>query len=321
MAEAIRIAVAGTGAHGRQHVRLLSELPEAELVGIYDADLEIGRSVAEQYGTIAFEHLETLAAEVEAVVLAVPTALHAEIGCRLLEDGRHLLVEKPIASTVEEADELLRCQGDRVLAVGHVEFSNPAVQALLALQSPPRFVVIERLSPFTRRSLDIDVILDLMIHDLQILQALEQSPLKEVRAAGVAVLSERIDIANARLEFESGCVANVTASRISADKVRALRAFLRDGYYSLDYQRQTLTGARLRSGSREGSDADDSRITPLQVTIENQEPLRRELECFIASCRGQEVAYVDGQQGRAALECGLQIAEAIGRPSGNRTAS
>jgi predicted dehydrogenase len=307
MAEPLRIAVVGTGALGRHHVRLLSELPEAQLVGVFDIDSEVGRAVATEYGTRSFPSLDRLSDEVQAVVLAVPTAQHAEIGCRLLDRGLHVLVEKPIASSLEEADALLRHQGDRVLAAGHVEFSNPAVQALLALDSPARFVVVERLSPFTRRSLDIDVILDLMIHDLQILQALDKSPVVEIRAVGVNVLSSRIDIANARLEFESGCVANVTASRVSADKVRNLRAFLQDGYYSLDYQQQTLTGARLESGSG----ATEPQILPLQVPVYKQEPLRRELEAFIAACLGRESPYVDGRQARVALDCGLKIVEAI----------
>jgi predicted dehydrogenase len=194
-----------------------------------------------------------------------------------------------------------------VLAVGHVEFYNPAVEQLVSAQPRPRFVEVQRLSIFGLRSLDIDVILDLMIHDLQILHALDPSPVREVRAAGVAVLSERIDIANARVELESGCVANLTASRVSAERVRRLRLFSRERYYSLDYQEQTLKGYRLEAAGGGGS---ERRIVALDLSVARDEPLRRELEAFVAACRGDRIDYVDGAAGRAALETALAIASA-----------
>ena len=203
-----------------------------------------------------------------------------------------------------------------MLAVGHVEFYNPAVQQLVSAQPRPRFVEVQRLSVFGLRSLDIDVILDLMIHDLQILHALDPSPVREVRAAGVAVLSDRIDIANARVELESGCVANLTASRVSAERVRRLRLFSRERYYSLDYQEQTLKGYRLEAGDgspappRDPQWASDRRIVALDLSVARDEPLRRELEAFVAACRGDRVDYVDGAAGRAALETALAIAAA-----------
>jgi predicted dehydrogenase len=242
------------------------------------------------------------------MVVAVPTVDHAEVGCRLLERGLHVMVEKPIAPDLASADRLLRSAGDRVLAVGHVEFYNPAVQQLMTAQPRPRFVEVQRLSVFGLRSLDIDVILDLMIHDLQILHALDRSAVREVRAAGVAVLSDRIDIANARVELASGCVANLTASRVSAERVRRLRLFSRERYYSLDYQEQTLKGYRLESG-----DAGDRRIVALDLSVARDEPLRRELEAFVAACRGDRADYVDGAAGRAALETALAIAAAAAR--------
>lgn len=295
---------------GSNHVRLLAELAEADLIGVYDSDAQVSGALALQFATRRFDSIDGLAAEVEAVVLAVPTVSHADIGCALLDQGLHLLVEKPIAPSLEEADRLIESGAGKVLAVGHVEFFNPAVEALLDQGSTPRFVVVERLSTFTPRSLDVDVVLDLMIHDLQILQALDESPLLEVRAVGIAVLSERIDIADARLEFESGCVANVTASRVSAETVRCLRAFLQDRYLSLDYQQQSLTGFRLSEPEGDGA-SPQSRILSLKVAIDRQEPLRRELQRFIAACGGADVRYVNGVQGRRALACAHRILEAI----------
>lgn len=309
MSAGLRIGVVGCGAMGRNHVRLLTELAEADLIGVYDSESDVSSGLALQFGTRLFDSMAELASEVEAVVLAVPTVLHADIGCALLDQGVHLLVEKPIAPSLDEADRLIASAAGKVLAVGHVEFFNPAVEALLDQGSSPRFVVVERLSSFTPRSLDVDVVLDLMIHDLQILQALDESPLVEVRAVGIAVLSERIDIADARLEFESGCVANVTASRISVETVRCLRAFLEDRYLSLDYREQSLAGFHLEPVG--GDASPQNRMSPVEVPIERQEPLRRELERFIAACRGADVRYVDGIQGRRALACAHRILEAI----------
>jgi predicted dehydrogenase len=303
--------VVGVGALGRHHVRLLASIEGAALAGVYDVRSEVAERVAAEFGTRALPSLGALAAEAEAMVVAVPTVSHAEVGCRLLERGLHVLVEKPIAPDLAAADRLLQSAGDRVLAVGHVEFYNPAVQALAAARPTPRFVEIQRLSVFSLRSLDIDVILDLMIHDLQILHALDPTPVREVRAVGVAVLSERIDIANARVELESGCVANLTASRVSAERVRRLRLFSRDCYYSLDYQEQTLKGYRLEAAA-------ERQIVALDLTVGRAEPLRRELEAFVAACRGEQVEYVDGASGRAALASALAIAEAAAGAAGAR---
>jgi predicted dehydrogenase len=280
-------------------------LDGAALAGVYDLRAEVADSVAREFGTRALGSLDDLARQVDAMVVAVPTESHAEVGCRLLERGLHVLVEKPIAPDLRSAERLLASAGDRVLAVGHVEFYNPAVQQLVQAQPRPRFVEVQRLSVFGLRSLDIDVILDLMIHDLQILHALDPSPVREVRAAGVAVLSDRIDIANARVELASGCVANLTASRVSAERVRRLRLFSRERYYSLDYQEQTLKGYRLEAGG--GSERS---IVALDLSVARDEPLRRELEAFVAACRGDRVDYVDGRAGRAALETALAIASA-----------
>jgi len=297
--------VFGTGAMGRNHVRLLSSLPGAALVGVYDPKPEAAESMAREHGARVFPRLEDLAGEIEAAVVAAPTVAHAEMGCALLGRGLHVLIEKPLASSLAEADRLLEQAGDRVLMVGHVEFYNPAVQALLSLGGAPRFVEVQRLGIFSPRSLDVDVILDLMIHDLQILHALDASEVAEVRATGIAVLSPRIDIANVRIELASGGVANLTASRVSAERVRKLRAFLPNRYYSLDYQAQEIKGYRLEETGTQ------RRILPDDLPVESAEPLKRELEAFLAACRGEDAPRVDGLQGRRALATALAIVEAI----------
>lgn len=302
----LRVAVVGTGALGRHHTRILASLPGVRLVGVHDRNPDVAAAVAAEHGARAWTDLDALLAEVEAVVLAVPTVDHAAMGCELLDRGLHVLVEKPIAASLAEADRLIAAAGDRVLAVGHVEFFNPAVQALLGLGLPPRFLEAERLGVFTARSLDVDVVLDLMIHDLQILHALDPSPVAEVRATGIAVLSPKVDIASARIELASGAVANLTASRVSADRSRKLRLFLPSAYYSCDYPQQEIKGYRLvaEPGGR--------RIVAADLQVERAEPLRRELEAFVAACRGGESRQVGGAEGRRALATALAVAAALG---------
>jgi predicted dehydrogenase len=301
----LRTGVFGAGSMGRNHVRLLSSLPGSELVGVYDPRPEAAEAAAREHGARVFPRLEELAGEIEAAVVAAPTVAHAEMGCALLDRGLHVLIEKPLAASLEEADRLLAHAGDRVLAVGHIEFFNPAVQALLAVGSPPRFVEVQRLGVFSPRSLDVDVVLDLMIHDLQILHALDPSPVAEIRATGIAVLSSRIDIANVRVELASGAVANLTASRVSSERARRLRVFLPNRYYSLAYQAQEIKGYRL-----EGEGA-ERRILPDDLPLERAEPLKRVLEAFLAACRGEPAPRVSGEQGRRALETALAVVEAI----------
>jgi predicted dehydrogenase len=320
MRTAPRLGVMGVGAMGRHHVRVLASLPGAELVGVYDPRREVADAVAAEHGTRVFAGVEELAAAVDAMVLAVPTVLHGELGCELLGRGLHVLVEKPLAASLEEADRLLAAAAaaGRVLAVGHTEFFNPAVQALLGLGVPPRFVEVQRLAVFTPRSLDVDVVLDLMIHDLQILHALDGSPVREVRATGIPVLSPRTDIANVRLELASGCVANLTASRVSAERVRKLRTFLPSRYYSLDYVAQEIHGYRLEEHPA------GRRIVPDDLAVTRDEPLRRELAGFVAAAgkagaAGEAARFaggtaglvVDGAAGRQALETALAVAAAI----------
>lgn len=304
----MRIGVVGTGGLGQHHARILAELPDAEMVGVYDSRAEVAREVAARHSLRVHDSLQSLAEVSEALVLAIPTVAHAEVGCPLLARGLHLLVEKPMAASLAEADRLQEAAaaGGGVLAVGHVEFYNPAVQALLALDARPRFIEVQRLGVFSPRSLDVDVVLDLMIHDLQILQALDRTPVAEIRATGVSVLSERADIANVRLAFESGCVANLTASRVSSERVRKLRVFFSSRYLSIDYQAQEVKGYRLER--RDGERA----IVPADLRVEKEEPLRAELEAFLAACRGRDAALVRGEEGRAALATALAVMEQIG---------
>ena len=302
----LRVGVFGAGALGYHHVRLLAALPEAELVGVHDPRDEAARRAVEDHGARRFGRVEELAGEIEAAVVAVPTVAHREVAEPLLARGVHVLVEKPMAACLADADALLDAAAGSgaVLGVGHVEFYNPGVQALLATAEAPRFAEVERLAVFTPRSLDVDVVLDLMIHDLQILHALDPSPLAEIRATGIEVLSPRVDIAHVRLAFASGGVANVTASRVSAERVRKLRVFLPRRYYSLDYQAQEIKGYRLEEGPARA-------IVPDDLPVTGAEPLRCELEAFLARCRGGATPFVDGAAGRQALATALAVAEHI----------
>jgi predicted dehydrogenase len=300
----MRVGVIGTGVMGGHHVRILDSLPEAELRGFYDPDPTAASSVVERFGCRSFDSVEELAKEIDAAVIAAPTAVHRELGCSLLQSGIHVLMEKPLAASLSDADELVAAAGDAVLAVGHVEFHNPAVEKILSLGLPPGFVEVHRMGVFSPRSLDIDVVLDLMIHDLQILHSLDPSPVVKLHAVGVNVLSSRVDIANVRLELASGCVANLTASRVSAEKIRKFRVFVPQGYFAVDYSEQEVRGYRLESSG------DNREIVRADLPIEHQEPLRMELDGFLAACRGEETArIVTGEEGRRALKTALRVVD------------
>jgi predicted dehydrogenase len=300
---------------GSHHLRLLAALPSADLVGLYDANRDRATAVAARFGCESLGSLDELVARAQAVVIATPTATHAELGCALLTAGLHVLVEKPLAGSLAEADKLVQAAGDRVLAVGHVEFHNPAVQSLLALGLPPGFVEVHRLGAFSARSLDIDVVLDLMIHDLQILHSLDPSPVRYLHAVGINVLTPKVDIANVRIELESGCVANLTASRVSADKIRKLRVFCAAGYYSVDYSRQVVEGYRL------DTTAEPRQVVRADLAVDQTEPLARELAAFVRACRGErEVEIVDGIAGRRALHTALRVAADLETRAAGRAA-
>jgi len=303
----VRIAVVGVGHLGRHHARVAASLPEVECVGVHDHHEGRAEEVAREFGLSVLPTLDAVAAAAEAAIVATPTTSHAEIAGKLIEAGRDVLVEKPMASSLDEADELLRLarQHGRIIAVGHVERHNPAVQTALRLISDPRFVEVHRLGVFTRRSLDIDVVLDLMIHDLQILRDLAREDPVEIRAVGMPVLTPQIDIANARLAFPGGLVANLTASRVSAEKVRKCRIFAPSLYVSIDMQDQTVRSSRLDASGPA------PRIISSDVEIEKAEPLGREIADFADAVRRRRAPLVSGESARSALALAESVRAAI----------
>jgi len=303
----VRLAVVGVGHLGRHHARVAARLPGVALVGVHDHHQGRAEEVARVHGVQVLPGPDAVAAEADAVVVATPTATHAQLAEFFLERGKDVLVEKPITATLAEADALLaRARaGGRVLQVGHVERYNPAIEAALSAVSVPRFVEVHRLGVFTARSLDVDVVLDLMIHDLQILRQLVGRPVTEIRAAGVPVLTSRIDIANARLAFAGGCVANLTASRVSSGRVRKCRIFAPALYVSVDMQEQSVAAFRL---SREGARPE---IVPVTVPVTREEPLARELADFTRAVRERSAPLVSGEEGREALALATQVLAAI----------
>jgi predicted dehydrogenase len=303
----IRVAVVGAGEFGRNHARVYKQLPQAELVGVVDINSERAATVAAEFGTTALPGIGALAGRVDAVSLAVPTALHCNIGCALLRQDIDVLVEKPMAASLSEADELIAAarESRRVLQIGHLERFNPAVVAAETIMNRPLFFEVHRLGVFTPRSLDVDVIFDVMIHDLDILLALVGEKVVDVKAVGIPVVSGKVDIAHARLEFESGAVANVTASRVSTERVRKMRFFQEHEYVSLDYTRQDALRVRVK---QPGPQPD---FEFEKLTTEPQEPLKVELEAFLDCVRSRQNPRVDGAAGRRALELATRVAASI----------
>ncbi|MBA3832564.1 MAG: Gfo/Idh/MocA family oxidoreductase [Chthoniobacterales bacterium] len=302
--KALRVGVVGVGHIGKNHARIYAESTGAEFTAVYDTDAANAAKIAAQYAVRAAASLEEFSDLIDAASIATPTDSHFQIGRALLEQGKHLLVEKPIADKTAQASELAALAATRrlVLQVGHVERFNPVLGALEARLSHPRFIEAHRLSPFPNRSTNIGVVLDLMIHDLEIILHLVRSPVQTIDAVGVAVLSRREDIANARLRFENGCIANITSSRISPERMRKIRVFQEDAYLSLDYQNQTGEIYRRSGGGIERE----------EVEIEHEEPLKREILAFIECARGGLEPKVSGFEATAALELALEITKKIG---------
>ena len=299
-----RIGVVGAGAFGRNHLRVIHQSGHASLAGVLDCDPARAAEAAAAYGCPIFHSIEELARGADGAVVATPTVTHAEIGCRLMELGLDVLVEKPIAHDPAAARALVQtgARTGRILEVGHLERFNPAVIALGAVITRPLFFEVHRLSEFTPRSLDVDVVLDLMIHDIDIVLSLIGETPEEIRAAGISILTPKVDIANVRLQFPGGCVANLTASRVSTERVRKLRLFQPHEYISLDYTRKEV--ARFRVKPPLGID-----FTPLAVT--KDEPLRLELEAFFESMASRRPPRVTGAQALAALETARAILDKI----------
>jgi predicted dehydrogenase len=305
-ADGLRVAVIGVGHLGRHHARILSALDGVRLTAVVDTKPERAADVASASGTTGLTDSRELLGKVDAVVVAVPTESHLDVAIPFLERGVAVLVEKPMAHSLAEADTMIAAAtaSGATLAVGQTERHNPAVAAVLPLVTSPRFIEVHRLGAFSERSLDVDVVFDVMIHDLDIILALVRSEITAIEAVGVPVLTPKFDIANARLRFASGCIANVTASRISRDRVRKIRFFQPDAYLSIDYAAQEVEGWRLVR--RDGQRPD---IQGGQIPVPRDEPLRRELVDFVEAVRERRLPLVDGVAGRRALALATEIAE------------
>jgi predicted dehydrogenase len=306
------------GAFGRNHARVYHQLAKdgeaVRLVGVVDSDLARADAAAKEFNCRAFGSLEQLIRthnEVQAASVAVPTVHHLSAARSLMEAGADVLVEKPISASLAEADEMvaLAKKLGRIAQVGHLERFNPAVRATVPLITTPMFFEVHRLSVFTPRSLDVDVVLDLMIHDLDAVLSFVNSPIKEIRAAGLPILSNKVDIANARVEFESGCVANFTASRVSTERVRKLRFFQPRQYISIDYGRQDVMVFTV--GADKGEPSANPEITVVKPAVEQEEPLRAEIRSFLHSVRTRTNPVVPLEYGRRALAVALEILSQI----------
>lgn len=304
----MRVAVVGVGHLGKHHARILASLPGVELTAVVDTNQARAEEIAAANGTRALMRATSLIGKVDAVSIAVPTEQHLAVALPFLEAGTSVLVEKPMARSLEEADLMIAAaaKSGAVLAVGHTERFNPAVEVARPMLTDPRFIEVHRLGTFPERSLDIDVVFDLMIHDLDVVLSLVHSEVESIEAVGVPVLTGRVDIANARLRFANGCIANLTASRISRDRVRKIRFFQPAAYVSIDYGAQKVEMYRLVKGegpkpSIEGGD----------IPVTNEEPLKRELADFVDAVANKRAPHVDGAQGRRALEIATRIVAAM----------
>ena len=298
-----RIGVVGTGYLGRLHARVLTEMPEVAVTGFVEAKDETAAEVAQTLGLRRFDSVAALAKEIDCAVVATPTVAHFAVARELLEAGCDVMVEKPITAEAADARALidLAAQRNRILQVGHVERYNPAIIAVAPLIAETRYVVAERLGVFVPRSLDVDVLLDLMIHDLNLVLSLLRQPVVDVRAVGIPVLTPKVDITNVRLEMANGAVANLTASRVSQERVRKVRFFSTKSYVSVDTKEQEVHGFRLEGRS----------VEPIGITVEKKEPLRAELEAFVRCVETRTRPLVTGEDGLEAVELAHRVAAAI----------
>jgi len=295
----VKVGIIGVGYLGTQHARILSYLEEAELIGVADIDFKKAMVIGNRHGVKYYENYENMLDEIDAGIVAAPTSEHFAISMKLLKKGKAVLVEKPIAETVEQAEKLVAAadKSGLILQIGHLERFNPAVEALEDLISEPKFIEVQRLGSFSARSLDIDVVLDLMIHDLDIIMALIKDEVKVIRSSGIHVLSDKIDIANARLEFASGCIATLTASRVHQGKVRKLRIFEPTSYYSIDYIDQEVKVFPL-----------NGRQTDIKtLKIKKEEPLKKELQNFFRCIIDGKKRKVTGEEGLRALKLAYSV--------------
>ena len=297
--EKVKVGIIGVGYLGTQHARILSYLERAELIGVADIDFKKAMVIGNRHGVKYYDNYENMLDEIDAGIVATPTSEHFAISMKLLSEGKSVLVEKPITETVEQAEELVSVANKNglILQIGHLERFNPAVEALENLISEPKFIEVQRLGSFSARSLDIDVVLDLMIHDLDIIMALIKDEVKVIRSSGIHVLSDKIDIANARLEFTSGCIATLTASRVHQGKVRKLRIFEPTSYYSIDYIDQEVKVFPL-----------NGRQTDIKtLKIKKEEPLKKELQNFFRCIIDGKKRKVTGEEGLRALKLAYSV--------------
>ena len=301
----IKIGVIGVGYLGEHHARIYSSMDHVDLVGVADIDAGRADPIAAKYKTKAFHDYKELFGKVAAVSIAVPTVLHYPVALDFIRQNTDVLIEKPVTTTVEEAESLIReaAMRDVLIQVGHIERFNTAFRTLCTYLHHPRFIEAHRIGPYVGRGIDVDVILDLMIHDIDIILSIVKSELVDLRAVGVPVLTNHIDIANVRLEFADGCIANLTASRVSREKMRKIRIFQSDTYISLDYGRQSMAiFRRVMEGAA-------PRITSEEIILDKEEPLRAELESFIASVQNRSEPRVTCKDGREALRIAIRIKE------------
>ena len=305
----MRVAVVGVGHLGKHHARIFAALPGVELVAVVDTNQARAEEIAAANQTRALVQPNSLLGNVDAVSIAVPTEQHLAVALPFLEAGIPVLVEKPMARSLEEADEMMAAaaRGGVVLAVGQTERFNPAVEVARPMLTDPRFIEVHRLGTFPERSLDIDVVFDLMIHDLDVVLSLVRSEVESIEAVGVPVLTGRVDIANARIRFANGCIANLTASRISRDRVRKIRFFQPAAYVSIDYAAQKVEMYRLVRG-----EGPKPSIQGGDVPVVNEEPLKRELSDFLDAIQSKRAPMVDGAQGRRALALATEITKQMG---------
>jgi predicted dehydrogenase len=310
MSELIKVAVVGVGHLGKWHAEKYAASPNCELLAIVDSDLEVARQIAQKHGLQAYSNYKDILSQVDAISLVVPTRLHYKIAREILEAGIHCLVEKPITETVEEASELIQIanRSKLILQVGHIERFNSVMLGIEEILEGPQFIESTRLAPFTLRATDVSVILDLMIHDIDLILDLVRSPIRQISASGISVLSDTIDIANARIEFDNHCVANVTASRISQKRERKLRIFQKDTYISADLQEKIL--AVNRKGETD-NEAGFKNITHKESKYEDNDALNLEIQDFIHAIQMHSRPRVSGEDGRRALETAIAITSQI----------
>ena len=311
------VGVIGVGALGQHHARHLARLSEVRLVGVHDIDGLRAEKVAQELGSTAFAEVDLLLRRVEAVTVAVPTQAHAEVGLRALELGVPVLMEKPLAATVAEADDLIAAarRQQLQLQVGHIERYNRALRAATPFLDGPRYIESLRLAPFQPQGTDVAVVLDLMIHDLDLVLHLTGSTATEVRASGLPVLSSHLDIANARVEFANGAVALATASRVARERIRRLRLFQPNGYFSLDLASGDGEFMRVRSGWQPGTGRELADVVErIELHAPEADALALELQSFVHAVRGQREVVVSGEEGRAALALALRVADAVRTP-------